>query len=533
MRGKLLLVFTLLLLCLSTGCGLTALGGALLALTLSGKNSNNNQMPSPVSVITPSTTVFDRVQVAYTLADPGVKAFDVKVEYSTSGEQGPFLTATEALGAPSQGLAKLSASAAGNPHVFVWNSFADLQPQGIVENKTVVVRITASSVGQGSSYGNPGLSQAFSVDNRLITTVAGSPSTEGEGLPASQVPLVAPAAAIVGSGGATIVADTGNAKIRYGDPTSDLVTTLAGSSTAGSGGDGGPAVAAQFLTPSGIALDLQGNLLISDTGNNRLRRVDAVTQVVNTIAGIGTSGFTGDNGAASAAELSAPTAVVVDGSGNIFFCDTGNNVIREITGSTIRTVAGTGTAGANGDGGTATSAQLGGPTGLCVAASGVIFVADAGNHAVRRFTVGGSLTTIAGMLGSKGLGGEKVPPTSSQLSSPGGVALQGNGLVIADTGNNRLRRFELDPATLAPGAQASIVTIAGALDGTAGFAGDNGPALAALLSSPIGLSPDGQGGVLVADTGNNRVRKVDANGLITTLMGSGTPSATSVVHDAG
>jgi sugar lactone lactonase YvrE len=527
-RGK-LHVFTLLLLCVCTGCGLTALGGTLLALTLSGKSNNSNQIPSPVSVITPSTTVFDRVQVAYTLADPGQKAFDVKVEYSTTGELGPFLVATEALGAPSQGLARLSASAAGNPHVFVWNSFADLQPQGIVENKSVVVRVTAISAGQGQSYGNPGLSQAFSVDNRLIATVAGSPSTEGEGLPANQVPLVAPAAAIVGSGGATIVADTGNAKVRYGDPTSNLVTTLAGSSTAGNGGDLGPAVAAQFLTPSGIALDLQGNLLISDTGNNRLRRVDAVTQVVNTIAGIGTAGFTGDNGAASAAELSAPTAVVVDGSGNIFFCDTGNSVIREITGTTIRTVAGTGTAGASGDGGPATSAQLNRPTGLCVAASGgVIFVADAGNHAVRRFTVGGSLTTVAGMLGMKGLGGEKLPPATAQLSSPGGVALQGNALVIADTGNNRLRRFELDPATLAPAAQASIVTIAGAIDGTAGFAGDNGPALAALLSAPLGLSPDGQGGILVADAGNNRVRKLDANGLITTLMGSGTASATSV-----
>ncbi|MEZ0230778.1 MAG: hypothetical protein ACAI25_19315, partial [Planctomycetota bacterium] len=385
-RGELLFASTVLIALASfaTGCGLSALGGTLLAVTLSGnKNNKNDQIPTPVSVLTPTFTAFDRVTVDYTLTDPGEQPFDVSVEFSTDGAAGPFKSATEALGAPSQGLSRLSSSAEGNPHVFIWNSFADLQPAGITQSKSVVVRVTASAAAQpGSTFGKPGLTQAFSVDNRLIATVAGSPSTESEGVAATEVPLVASTAAVVVSGNALFVADSGNARVRRRDPVSKLVTTFAGSGAAGSSGDNGPAVAAKFFTPRGVTVDLLGRIVIADTGNHRIRRVDPATGVVTTIAGAGSAGFAGDGAAATNALLNGPTGIVVDATGQVLFTDTGNHVVRSIDGSgTIHTLAGTGTAGAAGDGSTATGAQLSSPTGLCVSPTGVIFVADTGNHA--------------------------------------------------------------------------------------------------------------------------------------------------------
>jgi sugar lactone lactonase YvrE len=521
----------LLLVSLATGCGLSALGAGLLAVELTGKKSSTAPVPMPVTVITPATTVFDRVSVNYTLADPAIQAFDVKVEFSTNGTAGPFFPATEALGAPSQGAAGLSASSMGNPHVFVWNSFADLQPQGIVSSKATVIRVTAlGSGGASSGYGQPGLSQPFALDNRLIATIAGSPSEDGEGIPEDAVPLVGPSAAVFAVDRSLLVADTGGSKVRRGDPTSKLVTTFAGSGTAGSAGDGGPASAAQLLTPRGVAIEATGAVLVTDTGNNRIRRVDPSTGIISTIAGIGTAGFTGDGGVATAARLSGPTGIAVDGAGTIYFCDTGNNAVRTIdTQGTIHTIAGTGMAGVAGDGGPAAQAQLSAPSGLCVSASGgIVFVADTGNHAVRRLVAGGSIVTVAGILGQQGLGPEKAAPGASKLNGPAGVALQGAALAIADTGNNRIRQVPLDATTLDVATGATIATIAGSLAGAPGFAGDNGPAAAALLDAPAGLAPDGAGGILVADQGNNRERRIDATGLIATVMGSGTPSATSV-----
>src|SRR5581483_2200445 len=230
-------------------------------------------------------------------------------------------------------------------------------------------------------------------------------------------------------------ADTGGSKVRRGDPTSKLVTTFAGSGAAGSAGDGGPAIAARLLTPRGVAIDATGAALVADTGNNRIRRVDPSTGIISTIAGVGTAGFTGDGGLATAAQLSGPTSIAVDGAGTIYFCDTGNDAVRSIDmQGAIHTIAGTGTAGMAGDGGAATQAQLSAPSGLCVSATGgIVFVADSGNHAVRRIVAGGSITTVAGILGQQGLGPEKAAPGASKLNGPAGVALQGAALAIADT----------------------------------------------------------------------------------------------------
>jgi sugar lactone lactonase YvrE len=503
----------------ATGCGLSALIGALTATQLLNKGNGTNTIPTPVSVLTPSTTVFDRVEVAFLLQGQG--PFDVLVEYSTTGATGSFSVCTEALGPPSQGTQALSASMGGNAHIFVWNSFFDLDAQGITSSADVVLRVTAFPPASGTppanrtAFGMPSLTAPFQLDNRFIATVAGPPSEGGEGVPAADVPLVGPLAAVVASGTSLLVADTGGARVRLVDGVSRLVTTFAGS-TAGEGGDGTPAVAAQLLKPSGLAVDSKGNVIIADSGNNRLREVDAVSNVIATIAGVASAGLSGDGGPATAAMIQGPTGVVVGASDVIYFCDTGNDCIRSVTNGTISRVAGTGTAGSTGDGGAATSAQLSGPTGLAIDATGALLVADTGNHAIRRVVPGGAITTLAGTLGRMGLGGEGVPAAGSALASPSGVSAIGAQIYVADTGNNRIRQFT---------SGGMIATVAGSTAGTSGFAGDNGSATAALLAGPTGLSPDGTGGVLVADTGNNRIRDLTASGLITTVVGSGSPDA--------
>lgn len=506
----------------STGCGLAALVGVTTATVIVGKDGKNKTTPQPVTLVTPSTTVFDRVPVNYLLSGSGT--FDVRVEYSVDGTAGIFAPCTEALGAPSQGTSALTASASGDAHLFVWNSFADLDPRNITNSPSLVIRVTAfpSSTGgpatTSQGFGAPGLTIPFSIDNRFIATVAGPPTAGGEGIPALQVPLVAPESAVIGSGANIVIADTGGARVRLVDGVTQLVTTLAGSSGAGFSGDGTPAVAATLLQPGGVARDANNVVYIADTGNDRIRRVDPVTRVIATIAGVGSAGLGGDGGPATAAQLDGPTGIVVAPNGTLYFSDTRNHVVRAIGGGQITRVAGTGTAGSGGDGGAATAAQLSSPRGLALDASGALLVADSGNHAVRRVVPGGSITTVAGTLGTPGLGAEKTAALGSALRAPAGVCVVGAAVYVSDTGNNRVRRFEEG---------STIETVVGSLTGVAGFTGDNGPAVAALIAQPTGLSPDGLGGVIIAATGNNRIRRLDATGFIETVAGSGSPDAQS------
>jgi sugar lactone lactonase YvrE len=510
------------------GCGLSALIGIGTASLLDRGSNRTQAIPIPVAVTTPAALTWDRVPIGYALEGSSTTRFDVTVEYSLTGSGGPFLPATEALGAPSQGTKGLSASPSGDAHLFVWNSFADLDRRGVSSAPSVVVRVSAFAPGTSSlPFGMRALTEPFAVDNRLVATVAGPPTAGGEGIPAADVPLVGPDAAIVVSGMSILIADTASARVRRLDFTTRLVTTFAGSGVAGSLGDGGPAVAAQLLEPRGLALDSAGDALVCDSGNNRIRRIDALTGLVTTIAGTGSAGYAGDRSPATAALLDAPGGIAIGPGGTIFFTDTGNHAVRTIDSQgTIETVAGTGTAGTTGDGSAATSAQLSSPHGIAFDPAGAVLVADAGNHAIRRFVPGGALTTIAGTLGSAGLGAEEVAPLAAPLSAPAGVALLGKVVYVSDTGNNRVRAFAFDPAS--PGAASTIATVAGALDGRAGFAGDNGPATASLLNAPTTLSPDERGGLLVADVLNNRIRRIDGSGSISTVAGSGSPDASNV-----
>ncbi len=351
----------------------------------------------------------------------------------------------------------------------------------------------------------------------IITTVAGDGSAgfSGDGDAATSAQLIAPAGVAVDGLGNLFIADTVNNRIRRVDAVTGLITTVAGDGMLGFSGDGDPATSAQLRAPAGVAVDGLGNLFLADEFNNRIRRVDAVTGLITTVAGDGTVGFLVDNIAATSAQLDLPAGVALDDDGNLFLADQLNHRIRRVDAVTgvITTVAGDGTAGFSGDGGAATSAQLSSPSGVAVGSFGKIFIADSGNHRIRRVdAVSGIIITFVGD-GTAGFSGDNGAPTSAQLSSPSDVAVDIVGtLFLADTDNHRIRRVNAFTGL--------ITTYAG--DGTAGFSGDGGAATGAQLNRPTGVAVDGLGGLFLADRSNLRIRRINASGVITTVAGDGT-----------
>ena len=297
-----------------------------------------------------------------------------------------------------------------------------------------------------------------------------------------------------------------------------LITTVVDATgSEGFSGDGGPATAAQLNFPTGVAADAAGNLFMADTFNNRIRKVSA-SGTITTVAGTGVRGFGGDGGPATAAQLNYPQGVAVDAIGNLFIADTGNMLIRKVSANGIvTTVAGNSAAiaaalvapGFSGDGGPATAAQLSSPKGLAVDALGNLFVADTGNQRIRKVS-GGIITTVAGG-GTLGPADDGGPATAAQLYNPVGVAVDTSGsLFIAGTSDSRIRKVS---------AGGIITTVAGT--STQAFGGDGGPATAAWLYEPWGVATDAAGNLFIADAGNQRIRRVSADGIITTIAGTG------------
>src|SRR5438093_82347 len=272
------------------------------------------------------------------------------------------------------------------------------------------------------------------------------------------------------------------------------ITTYAGR---GFSGDGGPAAAAQLNTPVGMALDPAGNLYIADITNNRIRKVTS-GGTISTYAGSGSFGFSGDGGPATDAQLGVPVGVALDPAGNLYIADHDNGRIRKVTsGGTISTYAGSGSRGLSGDGGPATAAQLYSPHGVALDTAGNLYIAD--STSIRNVTPGGTISTYAG-TGTPGLSGPGGPATAAQLDVPVGVAVDPAGnLYIADSGSSRIRK-------VGPGG--TISTYAGGGGGTPGFLGDGGPATAAYLNNPVGVTLDPAGNLYIADTDNTRIRKV-------------------------
>ncbi len=307
------------------------------------------------------------------------------------------------------------------------------------------------------------------------------------------------------------------------------ITTIAGTGVAGFSGDGGSALSAELFSPVLVTLDANGNLFFSDNRNHRIRRIDAMTGVITTVAGSGPvgpgpGGFGGDGGPATSATLNFPNKVTFDSAGNLFFADNANHRIRRIDVVTgvITTVAGTGVAGFSGDGGLALNAELFGPVSVSFQPNGDMLITDQRNHRIRKIdATTGIITTIAGSgpagPGPGSFGGDSGPATSALLFHPGDMVIDPQGdLLFTDQGNNRIRKIQT-----VTGIITTIAGIGPSDPSTGGFAGDGGLAISAQFFTPSALALDACGNLYVTDHYNNRVRMISTAGIITTVAGSG------------
>jgi sugar lactone lactonase YvrE len=361
------------------------------------------------------------------------------------------------------------------------------------------------------------------ADNRIrqvgkngnISTFAGNSGYgyAGDGGPAINSQLAAPRGICVDSSGNVYLADRWNNRVRK--IASGTISTIAGNGVANFGGDNGTAISAQMSAPAGVAVDKAGNMYISDFLNNRVRMV-LPTGIITTFAGNGLSGFSGDGGAATSAQLSQPAGLALDSAGNLYIADSNNSVVRKVTpAGIISTVAGTGgVLGFSGDGGPATQAKFMAPIAVALDSSGNLYIVDFYGWIREVNAATGVIATIAGN-GTIGYSGDGGAATAAQFFNPLGVALDSSGSIyVADSNNGAVRVIK----------NGIINTIAG--NGTLAYAGDGGPALFAQFSQVSGVAVDTQGNVYVADTNNNAIRLFPLGGTISTIAGNGTQGYT-------
>lgn len=349
---------------------------------------------------------------------------------------------------------------------------------------------------------------------QFITTIAGNGGAgySGDGGSATAALLNGQYGVIVDGSGNIYIADASNHCIRMVDGATGNISTFAGTGVAGFTGDGGAATAARLNTPVGLAIEpATGDMYIADQVNHRIRVVDGATGIINTVAGTGTAGFSGDGGSPAAAMLNRPFGVTFDAAGNYYIADRSNNRVRKVDAGSgiITTVAGNGTVGFSGDGGQATSANLNRPVFIAFDGGGNMYIVDNGNNRIRSVDASGVISTEAGD-GSTAYAGDGSPATATGLNSPVTILFDGSGgYYITDVNNNAVRYVN--------GASGVIATAAGT--GTAGYNGECvTPVTTAQLSLPSGLTVDSYGDIIISDRGNNRVRKIAA-------PCSGTPSA--------
>jgi sugar lactone lactonase YvrE len=290
-----------------------------------------------------------------------------------------------------------------------------------------------------------------------------------------------------------------------------IITTVAGNSNAGFSGDGGQASVAEINYPTGVTPDANGNLYIADYGNNRIRKVNS-SGVITTAAGNGLAAYSGDGGQATVAELNHPNGTAIDAFGNLYIADVFNNRIRKVsTLGIISTVVGNGAQGYSGDGAVAIAANLDHPSQVVLDAIGNIYFADQNNNVIRKVNTAGIINTIVGN-GIPAYSGDGGLATACEINYSNGVALDAAGNVyISDQGNSRVRKVNT----------AGIInTIVGT--GVMGFSGDGGQATIAKLTNPTAVSFGCDGNLYISDYGNNRIRKVNSLGIISTIAGNGT-----------
>jgi SMP-30/Gluconolactonase/LRE-like region len=297
----------------------------------------------------------------------------------------------------------------------------------------------------------------------------------------------------------------------YQDPQPGTLILVAGTGETGFSGDNGPATAARLNSSHDILADAAGNRYIADTFNHRVRKIRP-DGIILTVAGTGEPGFSGDNGPATAAKLRQPEHVAVDPAGSLYFSDTGNHRVRRVNlDGTLTTVAGTGKEGFSGDNGPATAARLSTPTGLALDPAGNLYVAEYSNGRIRRVSPDGTIITVAGGGKPADRVGDGGPATAASLEGPSGLTIDITGsLLIAERPVGRVRKVTPDGV---------ITTVAGARTG--GSPVDGGPATAGQLKRPYDVAVDIAGNLFITESFSHRVRKVDPEGIITTVAGTG------------
>jgi uncharacterized protein (TIGR03437 family) len=347
-----------------------------------------------------------------------------------------------------------------------------------------------------------------SAQGNIFTYAGGGGAFTGDGKPAISAQIAGPTDVKVDAKGNVLFVSQPLGMVMQIAPDGTL-RVIAGNGLNAFSGDGGPARAAALSRPNGLTLDAAGNILLADAGNNKIRGISP-DGTIRTVAGSGSFGSSGDGGPATQATLATPGAVATDAAGNVYITDNNSQRIRMVTpAGVISTVAGNGSAASTGDGGPATAAGIFAPAGIAVDSSGNIYVSE-GFARVRKFKVGGTIATFAGSNQS-GFSGDGGPAAQARLFFPAGLAFDAAGrLYIADSYNEAVRRVNLD---------GTIATIAG--NGVGAFTGDGGPATSASLSRPTGVAVAGDGTVYIADTENDRIRKISTSGIITTVAGSG------------
>jgi uncharacterized protein (TIGR03437 family) len=359
----------------------------------------------------------------------------------------------------------------------------------------------AQSFGTISTVAGTG-TQGFSGDNGLATAAR----------------LFNPSDIAVNTNGDLYIADTYNHRIRKVDA-SGTITTVAGTGNSAFNGDSRPATSANLNHPCGIAFDLSGDLYIADTDHNRIRRVDAITGIITTVAGTGESGSRGDNGPATAAQLNSPYHIAFDSTGNFYIADQGNHKIRRVFANSgnIETYAGTGQAGDSDDNQSATSARLNSPRGILVGATGDVYIGDFGNHRVRVVGQGGFIRAFAG-TGTNGNSGDGGQALVARLKGPAGLGKDAAGdIFIADSQDHRVREVNILTGI--------IITVAGS--GENGYAGDGGPAEDAKIASASSVF-DSKGRLYIAQYGSDVIRAVDTRGAPASItVSSGSPQTTA------
>jgi len=358
-----------------------------------------------------------------------------------------------------------------------------------------------------------------------ISTFAGRHTYLGDGNAATSAGLFGPYGLARDTAGNLYIATVNDNRVRKVDAVTHNIATIAGTGIAGFAGDGGAATSAQLHFNNGlpgIAVDKAGNIYIGDCVNNRVRKIDAITHNISTVAGTGTGGYSGDGGSAVTAKLSGPAGIVTDAAGNVYFADNNNNAIREINIATgvISTVAGNGIPGYSGDGGLATAATLSYPERFTIDSKGNMYISDAGNSVIRKVdATTKKISTVVGN-GTDGFSGDGGLATSASLSYTMGVTVDTSGnIFIADQTNNRIREVVASTG--------KISTIAGT--GVATYGGDGALAVNAQVNIPTELLIDNAGNLYVEDLGNNRIREINASTkIISTIAGDGSNGFTGV-----